>query len=960
MRESFRKVNENFQDLFSLVGGGGDKIKFENLDDGTAYAANQIIIGNELGTKLSAKSLTAGDGIRILNNPNEVVISLAVGLNSAAPSLAAGLNAKKFPIANVPLPSDLDIQEKIDGWNYAHQATGVIISVNDLLITKGYADTRYQIASGESPLTTRAMPSTTAEYVKHISGYTGGNVSITDHGFSSTGSDNGKAFVFNSTGTVLPSPLANNNTYYIRYVDSSTISLHTSKSNAIGNIGKINVSATGNGIETLRFIDFDPTLSGNWLTTEALPRSEVVRRAGDTMSGHLVLSGDPTLPMHPVTKQFVDALTTDNITEGLSNLYFTNQRASAAARQSLLVTQAGGNGQLSYDSTTGEFIYTGPSPAEIQSHFVANTASGFGNLVYDNGVFTYTGPSVIDIRSAFSAGAGISIENGQIVSTISQYGNASARQSISVESSGIGSVSYNSDSGVITYVGPTASEVRTQFSSGVGVTITDGAISIGQDIGTSASPVFDTVSANVVGNITGQVLTATQPNITTVGTLTELTTASNASIGGNLTVDGQLSTVSPVVTIGANVEDGLSRGVVYNWQTGGVDHRGFFGVTANNTLTFIPTATESAGVVSGDVGTIVANLEGAVTGNVTGQVSSISNFTTNHLSEGTANLYYTDERVISKVSSTITSGPNVTVAYDNALDTITISADSYVLSSNTTNDLPEGSRNFYYTDAKSRAAISVENLPGIIGQISYDMLNGVLTYAGPTPADVVGMFSAGNSIILTPGGTGITISVDENRFLMADFVDTLTTDQFAEGVSNQFFTVPRARGAISVVNSGTDLVLTYDATTGVITYHGESANTIRAHFSAGDSVSVNAGVISVISDQQPTANTIVKRTPQGGVTGVHISPAPIEFLLTANKTLTLAEITSNLLIVDMTSARTLTMPAAGEAAGYWLVIKNSNASFVLTITSLDNTEITTLAGGTRARLMCDGAEWFVL
>ena len=62
-----------------------------------------------------------------------------------------------------------------------------------------------------------------------------------------------------------------------------------------------------------------------------------------------------------------------------------------------------------------------------------------------------------------------------------------------------------------------------------------------------------------------------------------------------------------------------------------------------------------------------------------------------------------------------------------------------------------------------------------------------------------------------------------------DFAGNSTTD-LSEG-SNQYFTTSRARGSLSVTDSGGDGSLAYNNTSGVITYTGPSASEARAHFS---------------------------------------------------------------------------------------------------------------------------------
>lgn len=69
-----------------------------------------------------------------------------------------------------------------------------------------------------------------------------------------------------------------------------------------------------------------------------------------------------------------------------------------------------------------------------------------------------------------------------------------------------------------------------------------------------------------------------------------------------------------------------------------------------------------------------------------------------------------------------------------------------------------------------------------------------------------------------------------------DFAGNSTTD-LNEG-TNLYFTNTRARAAISVTDSGGDGSLSYDNSTGVITYTGPSASEVRAHFS----VAVGSGL----------------------------------------------------------------------------------------------------------------------
>ena len=76
---------------------------------------------------------------------------------------------------------------------------------------------------------------------------------------------------------------------------------------------------------------------------------------------------------------------------------------------------------------------------------------------------------------------------------------------------------------------------------------------------------------------------------------------------------------------------------------------------------------------------------------------------------------------------------------------------------------------------------------------------------------------------------------------------TITTANITEN-TNLYYTDTRSRAAISVTDAGGDGSLAYNSSTGVITYTGPSAAEVRAHFSAGDGITLAAGAISIGND----------------------------------------------------------------------------------------------------------------
>ncbi len=82
--------------------------------------------------------------------------------------------------------------------------------------------------------------------------------------------------------------------------------------------------------------------------------------------------------------------------------------------------------------------------------------------------------------------------------------DSAAKNAISVnDGGGDGSLSYSASTGIISYQGPSAAEVRAHFTGGTGVTITSGSIAIGQDVSPSASVTFDTLAVSNNATISG-------------------------------------------------------------------------------------------------------------------------------------------------------------------------------------------------------------------------------------------------------------------------------------------------------------------------------------------------------------------------------------------------------------------------------------------------------------------------
>jgi len=141
IRESFRKVNENFTQVYGIL--GGDTIKFNALDDApNSYDPDQIIMASHTGDRLTARTLISSDGSITFNTNNngqvDIVSNAGQLVNEYEPTLGAPLNAF-LGIGNVQAPS----QTIVDSFNAIYSTPGFSITIDDLVIPKGYADDRY-------------------------------------------------------------------------------------------------------------------------------------------------------------------------------------------------------------------------------------------------------------------------------------------------------------------------------------------------------------------------------------------------------------------------------------------------------------------------------------------------------------------------------------------------------------------------------------------------------------------------------------------------------------------------------------------------------------------------------------------------------------------------------------------------------------------------------------------------
>ena len=172
-------------------------------------------------------------------------------------------------------------------------------------------------------------------------------------------------------------------------------------------------------------------------------------------------------------------LTTDNIAEAASatNIWYTDARA----RASISITDAGGDGSLSYNSTTGVLTYTGPSASEVRAHISATSATGvtytagtgvialasIPNSSITNSTITFAGDATTD---AVSLGETITFTGGEGIDT-SVTANVLTISAEVATASNLGVASFSSDhfsvsSGAVTLVANGVDDTLIDFGTG--------------------------------------------------------------------------------------------------------------------------------------------------------------------------------------------------------------------------------------------------------------------------------------------------------------------------------------------------------------------------------------------------------------------------------------------------------------------------------------------------------------
>ena len=411
---------------------------------------------------------------------------------------------------------------------------------------------------------------------------------------------------------------------------------------------------------------------------------------------------------------------TDDLSEGSTNLYYTTARADSDSKRAFSVTDAGGDGSLTYNNGTGVITYTGPSATEVRAHFSAG-----GDLSYD----ANTGQFSIDVEQQYT---------------------------------------------------------KANFDSDLGDANT-GQLPEGTNLYYTTARADSDFDARLTNKTTTDVAEGTNLYYTTARADSDF--------------DVRLTT---------KTTDNLTEGSTnLYYTTARADSDARHAISASGDLSY----DANTGVISIDVEQqyTKANFD-----------SDLGDANTDQLPEGSTNLYYTTARADSDFDVRLATKTTTDIAEGNNLYYTTSRADSDFdvrLATKTTDNLAEGSTNLYYTTARadSDAKNALTGGTGITytpGTGTIDITNTTViagTYGSATQIPVLTVNAQGQ---LDSAGTVDVAGVSSTSFDSATGIFTINTadgGSFLTTILDSDFTSQRTRDALVAGDN-----ITYDSATGTI------------------------------------------------------------------------------------------------------------------------------------------------
>jgi hypothetical protein len=400
--------------------------------------------------------------------------------------------------------------------------------------------------------------------------------------------------------------------------------------------------------------------TGVTYSSGAISIGQDVATTADVTFNTVTLAGDPTTALQAATKEYVDTIAAAGIhyhepvrVESPVNLPATYSNGSSGVGATL--TNSGTQAAITIDgvalSTADRvLVYNQTNPAHNGIYTVTTVGSGSTNWVLTRST------------DADSYGASDPDGLGEGDAFFVKEGNTGAGELYVMNTSG--AITFGTTPITFTVIAETA-----VYSAGTGLTLTGTTFAAEQDIATTASPTFNTVTADLVGDTSGTHTGAVVGNVTgnvtgNAGTATALATSRTIQLTGDVIGSATFNgTANAVIT--ATVQDDSHAHVISNVDglqsaldakaddtttiTAGSGLTGGGNLGANRTISHADTSTQ-ASLTALTGAAVVSDVDVDTYGHVTGL--STRNMTL-------ADLGYTGE-TNATADQTITAGSGLT------------------------------------------------------------------------------------------------------------------------------------------------------------------------------------------------------------------------------------------------------------------------------------------------------------
>jgi hypothetical protein len=331
----------------------------------------------------------------------------------------------------------------------------------------------------------------------------------------------------------------------------------------------------------------------------------------------------------------------------------------------------------------------------------ANSASTIvGTTITANSGFTGNLTGVADDADGLSSAVTVALSGDATGSATFQDAGDTATITTTLAASGVSAGSYGSSSAI-----PVITVDAKGRVTAVSTAATSSVLTIGADSGSDDTVTVGTDTLNFVGTsneiettVTNNQIQIGLPNDVTVGNNLSVTgsflsddiTSSAISIAGDATITGNLTVQGTQTTVNSTTVE--TADAIFRVNSNGADTDAGFEANANGVIKQILYTSVGDewdfGSENVKASTFTGDLTGDVTGDVTGTVSDVSNHSTADISEdpsattSSGTMYYTDARVETKIDSYVTGGTGISVTSGEIdLDNTAVTAGSYGSSS---------------------------------------------------------------------------------------------------------------------------------------------------------------------------------------------------------------------------------------------------------------------------------------